>query len=106
MNKEVEMLLPKKRANTSGVGKIIIYCEDIYNIDTSLQQHPLTTPIPDNHTYSIGVVDMSTCQLSRIARETHAFGHQLTLTRRKSHALPRVLSLSSDNYFLSGRYIV
>ena len=24
-----------------------------------------------------------TCQLSRIARETHAFGHQLTLTRKE-----------------------
>ena len=32
MNKEVGMLLPPKRANTSGVGKIInnYYCEDIY----------------------------------------------------------------------------
>ena len=30
MNKEVGMLLPKKRANTSGVGKINNYCEDIY----------------------------------------------------------------------------
>ena len=31
MNKEVGMLLPKKELyNTSGVGKIINYCEDIY----------------------------------------------------------------------------
>ena len=40
MNKEVGMLLPKKRANTSGVGKINNYCEDIYNY-TSLR---LATP--------------------------------------------------------------
>ena len=30
MNKEVGMLLPKKLANTSGVGKINNYFEDIY----------------------------------------------------------------------------
>ena len=30
MNKEVRMLLPKKRPNTSGVGKIYNYYEDIY----------------------------------------------------------------------------
>ena len=30
MNKEAGMLLPKKRANKSGVGKINNYCEDIY----------------------------------------------------------------------------
>ena len=30
MNKEVGMLLPKKEANTSGVGKINNYCKDIY----------------------------------------------------------------------------
>ena len=30
MNKEVGMLLLQKRANTSGVGKINNYCEDIY----------------------------------------------------------------------------
>ena len=30
MNKEVGMLLPKKETNTSGVGKINNYCEDIY----------------------------------------------------------------------------
>ena len=40
MNKEVGMLLPKKRANTSGVGKINNYCEDIY------------TSTPTNHTYT------------------------------------------------------
>ena len=32
MNKEAGMLLPTKRANTSGVGKINNYCEDIYYI--------------------------------------------------------------------------
>ena len=30
MNKEVRMLLPKKDLNTSGVGKINNYYEDIY----------------------------------------------------------------------------
>ena len=29
INKEVGMLLPKKRDNTSGVGKIYNHCEDI-----------------------------------------------------------------------------
>ena len=40
----------KKRPNTRGVGKIKNYCEDIY-IATSLQQHPLATPIRCNHTH-------------------------------------------------------
>ena len=44
MNKEIGMLLPKKRVNTSGVGESNNY-EDIYNIYTSLQQHSLTTHI-------------------------------------------------------------
>ena len=34
MNKEIEMLLPKKRVNTSGVGESNNYYEDIYNTYT------------------------------------------------------------------------
>ena len=48
--KETKKADAKKRANTSGVGKINNYCEDIY-LYTSLQQHPLTTPIHCNHTH-------------------------------------------------------
>ena len=32
MNKEIGMILPKKRVNTSGVGESNNYYEDIYNI--------------------------------------------------------------------------
>ena len=46
MNKKVGMLLPQKRANTSGVGKINNYCEDIYIYIY------LPTTIPTNHTYT------------------------------------------------------
>ena len=46
--KEVGMLL-QRRANTSGVG-ISNYYKEIYNY-TSLQHHPLTTPIHSNHTH-------------------------------------------------------
>ena len=35
MNKEIGMILPKKRVNTSGVGESNNYYEDIYNIYTS-----------------------------------------------------------------------
>ena len=39
----------------------------------------------DNRTYGTIIYAKSkqTCQLSRIARETYAFGHQLTLTRKE-----------------------
>ena len=49
MNKEIGMILPKKRVNTSGVGESNNYYEDIYNIYTSLQQHSLTIPIDSTH---------------------------------------------------------
>ena len=49
MNKEIGMILPKKRVNASGVGERNNYYEDIYNIYTSLQQHLLTTPIDSTH---------------------------------------------------------
>ena len=49
MNKEIGMILPKKRVNTSGVGESINYYEDIYNIYTSLQQPSLTIPIDSTH---------------------------------------------------------
>ena len=49
MNKEIGMILPQKRVNTSGVGESNNYYEDIYNIYTSLQQHSLTTPIDSTH---------------------------------------------------------
>ena len=49
MIKEIGMILPKKRVNTSGVGENNNYYEDIYNIYTSLQQHSLTTPIDSTH---------------------------------------------------------
>ena len=32
MNKEIGMILPQKRVNTSGVGESNNYYEDIYNI--------------------------------------------------------------------------
>ena len=48
MNKEIGMILPQKRVNTSGVGESNNYYEDIYNIYTSLQ-HSLTTPIDSTH---------------------------------------------------------
>ena len=48
--KNEQEVAAKKRTNTSGVGKINNYCEDIY-IYTSLQQHPQTTPIHGNHTH-------------------------------------------------------
>ena len=51
MNKEVGMLL-QKRANTSGV--------EISNISTSLQHHPLTTPIHSNHTHRFHPLDTPT----------------------------------------------
>ena len=44
MNKEIGMMLPKKRANTSGVGESNNYYEDIYKI------YLLTTTLT-NHTY-------------------------------------------------------
>ena len=51
MNKEVGMLLPKKELiQVEYIAKINNYCEDIY-IYTSLQQHPLTTPIHGKHTH-------------------------------------------------------
>ena len=34
MNKEIGMILPNKRVNTSGVGESNNYYEDIYNIYT------------------------------------------------------------------------
>ena len=49
MIKEIGMILPKKRVNTSGVGESNNYYEFIYNIYTSLQQHSLTTPIDSAH---------------------------------------------------------
>ena len=49
MNKEIGMILPKKRVNTSGVGESNNYYENIYNIYTSLQQHSLTIPIDSTH---------------------------------------------------------
>ena len=55
MNKEIGMILPKKRVNTSGVGESNNYYEDIYNnyiysFTTTLTNHthrfhPLVTPI-------------------------------------------------------------
>ena len=39
----------KKSVNTSGVGESNNYCEDIYSIYTSLQQHSLNTPIDSTH---------------------------------------------------------
>ena len=55
INKEIGMMLPKKRddaakkrANTSGVGESNNYYEDIYNIPP-YTKHSLTTPIDSTH---------------------------------------------------------
>ena len=52
MNKEIyrDDAAKKELIYTSGVGESNNYYEDIY-IYTSLQQHPLTTPIHSNHTH-------------------------------------------------------
>ena len=53
MNKGVGMLLPKKRANTSGVGKINNYCEDIYipPYDNTHSPHLYMVTIPIDSTH-------------------------------------------------------
>ena len=51
MNKEVGMLLPKKRANTSGVGKINNYCEDIFIPPYHYSHTHLLLTTPTRHTH-------------------------------------------------------